>query len=114
DGFPFKYPWHFRLIGRIVRLVSWRWLVTLALRPGFLNPPSAKAVEPVVVIAEGEGVKYLLHEISRIDNGERMEQPSPVEDRITHDQWCYFHLCHAELHLSFQIRRCETAQHGHG
>jgi uncharacterized damage-inducible protein DinB len=25
DGFPFQYPWPYRLIGRIVRLVSWRW-----------------------------------------------------------------------------------------
>src|SRR5215831_19232573 len=46
DGFPFKYPWHLRLLGRLIRFVSWRWLVSLALRPGFVNPPSAKAIEP--------------------------------------------------------------------
>jgi hypothetical protein len=32
DGFPFKYPWHHRLIGRLVRLVSWRLLVSIASR----------------------------------------------------------------------------------
>ena len=103
DGFPFEYPWHYRLLGRLVRLVSWRWLVSLGLRPGFLNPPSARAVEPDPVVADGQGVAYLLQQISRLDGGERMEQPSPVEGRLTHEQWCYCHLRHAELHLSFQV-----------
>jgi hypothetical protein len=103
DGFPFQYPWHFRLIGRIVRLVSRRWLVSMALRPGFLNPPSVRAVKPDTSIADGDGVRYLLQQANRLENGERMVQPSPVEGQITHDQWCYFHLRHAELHLSFQI-----------
>ncbi len=103
DGFPFKYPWRFRLIGRLIRLASWRWLVSLAVRPGFLNPPAVKAVEPDAIIAEGEGVKYLQRQLARLEQGERMEQPSPVEGPITHEQWCYFHLRHAELHLSFQI-----------
>jgi hypothetical protein len=101
DGFPCQYPWHWRLIGRLIRLWSWRWLVSLALRPGFVNPPAARPVEPDAVIADGEGVKYLLQQLSRLENGERMEQPSPVEGPITHEQWCYFHLRHAELHLSF-------------
>jgi hypothetical protein len=102
DGFPFKYPWRYRLLGRLVRLVSWRWLVKMALRPGFLNPQSVQAVEPDTFIADGQGVVYLLQQISRIEQGERMTQSSPVEGQITHDQWCYFHLRHAELHLSFQ------------
>jgi Protein of unknown function (DUF1569) len=103
DGFPFKYPWRFRLIGRLVRLVSWRLLVSLALRPGFMNPPTAKAVEPDAIIADGEGVKYLQRQLARLEHGERMTQTSPVEGPISHEQWCYFHLRHAELHLSFQI-----------
>src|SRR5262249_54476357 len=97
DGFPFNYPWRYRLLGRLVSLVSWRWLVSLALRPGFRSPPSAKAVEPDAVIAPGDGVKYLLQQISRIEKDERMTQPSPVEGRITHEQWCYFHLRHAQM-----------------
>ena len=31
-----------------------------------------------------------------------MTQPNPVEGPITHEQWWYFHLQHAKLHLSFQ------------
>lgn len=103
DGFPFKYPLRFRLMGRLMRLVSWRWLVSLALHPGFMNPPEVKAVEPDASIAVGEGVKYLQQQLARLEHGERMEQPSPVEGPITHEQWCYFHLRHAELHLSYQI-----------
>jgi hypothetical protein len=57
DGFPFKYSWHYRLLGRLIRLISWRWLVALALRPGFVNPPSAKAVEPDALIAQGDGAE---------------------------------------------------------
>ena len=103
DGFPFQYPWPYRLIGRAIRLVSWRWLVAISLRPGFLNPPSVKAVEPAPSIPDGEGASYLLRQLNRIESGERMTQPSPVEGRISHDQWHYFHLRHAELHLSFQL-----------
>jgi hypothetical protein len=103
DGFPFKYPWHLRLMGRLVRLVSWRFLVSLASRPGFKNPSTVKAVEPDAVIPGGEGVQFLLRQLARVENGERMAQPSPVEGPITHEQWYYFHLRHAELHLSFQI-----------
>jgi hypothetical protein len=103
DGFPFQYPLRFRALGRLLRLVSWRWLVALAVRPGFLNPPSVRAVEPDGAIPDGDGVAYLLEQISRVEGGHRMSQPSPVEGPITHEQWCYFHMRHAELHLSFQV-----------
>jgi hypothetical protein len=102
DGFPFQYPWPYRLLGRLLRLVSWQLLVSLSLRPGFVNPPSVKAVEPDTVVTDGEGVSYLIRQLSRIEGGERMSQPSPVEGRLTHEQWVYFHLRHAELHLGYQ------------
>src|SRR5262245_43122858 len=108
DGFPFQYPWHYRLVGRILKRVSWRGLVSLALRPGFSNPPGVRAVEPDAVVAEGAGVTYLLRQVGRSKRGKRMIQPSPVEGPITHEQWCYFHLRHAELHLSFQVVRDEA------
>jgi hypothetical protein len=108
DGFPFQYPLRFRVLGRVVRSVSWRWLVALAARPGFLNPPSVGAVEPDATIPEGDGVVYLLTQISRVEAGERMNQASPVEGPITHAQWCYFHLRHAELHLSFQVEEASA------
>src|SRR5262245_1845317 len=41
DGFPFRYPWPWRLASRLIGLVSWRGLVALAFRPGFENPAVA-------------------------------------------------------------------------
>src|SRR5262249_49146802 len=46
DGFPFRYPWPFRVLSWVVGKLSWRWLLQLAFRPGFTNPPVAEAVEP--------------------------------------------------------------------
>lgn len=101
DGFPFKYPWPYRLLGRIVRLWSWSSWVSLATRPGFRNPTSVQAVEPDQEIPDGAGVSFLLDQLQRIDSGEQMTQPSPVVGPITHQQWWHFHLQHACLHLSF-------------
>ncbi|MBX9790619.1 MAG: DUF1569 domain-containing protein [Pirellulales bacterium] len=83
DGFAFKYPWPFRLLGRIVRFVLWQCLVTLAMRPGFVNPRAARAVEPDAKPNEGEGVADLLRQLARLENGTRMEQPSPVEGPLS-------------------------------
>src|SRR5262245_56900693 len=46
DGFPFQYPWPLRVGLWAVGRLSWRWLLRLAFRPGFTNPPVAAAVEP--------------------------------------------------------------------
>lgn len=66
------------------------------------NSPSVQVIEPNQGIPDGAGVSYLLRQVDRIDAGEQMTQPSPVEGPITHEQWWYFHLKHAELHLKFQ------------
>ena len=101
DGFPFRYPWRFRCAAALLRLISWRWLVALAFRPGFKNPPEAAALEPDLTVSLDEAAEYLRRQLQRIRSGERMSKASPVEGRISHDQWVYAHLRHAELHLSF-------------
>lgn len=103
DGFSGRYPWHYRLFGRIVRVINWHWLITLATRPGLNNPPAMQSMEPDPDLRMGDGVEYLLRQLSRLESGERMCQPSPVEGPLTHEQWQYFHLRHAELHLGFQL-----------
>src|SRR5437588_3710761 len=41
DGFPFRYRRRPEWIVRLFRILAWRWLIALAFRPGFQNPPEA-------------------------------------------------------------------------
>jgi hypothetical protein len=103
DGFPFRYPWPLRWGAWLIRRVSSRWLLALAFRPGFRNPPRAAAVEPDPAVSLGEAVAYLRKQIDRLHSGERMTQASPVEGSISHEEWVEGHLRHAELHLGFLL-----------
>lgn len=101
DGFPFQYPWLLRWAARLLRVISWRWLLALAFRPGFRNPTQAAALEPDPALRLDEAVAYFRVQMARVRAGEQMTQPSPVEGLLSHDQWVTAHLRHAELHLSF-------------
>lgn len=101
DGFPFRYPWRLRLPARLLKPFAWKTLVKLALRPGFRNRGAALAVEPGADVELADAVDHLRAQIERVERGEQMHQPSPAEGAISHSQWLYAHLRHAELHLSF-------------
>ena len=101
DGFPFRYRRGPTWITRLFRLLAWRWLIALALRPGFQNPPEAATLEPGPSISLEEAAAYLKRQVARARGGERMTQECSVEGPYTHEQWVYIHLRHAELHLSF-------------
>ncbi len=107
DGFPFRYEWPIRWASRLLRLISWRWLLTLAFRPGFRNPSQAAVLEPDPAVDLEHAAEYLQRQIGRIRGGERMTQPSPAEGRLSHSQWVQVHLRHAELHLSFLVLQFE-------
>jgi hypothetical protein len=79
DGFPFRYPWRLRWAARLLRLVCWRWLVRLAFRPGFRNPPEAAALEPDPSPELAGAADYLRRQLGRIRGGERMTAASPAE-----------------------------------
>jgi hypothetical protein len=100
-GFPFRYrrgpPW----VTRLLRLLAWRWLIALAFRPGFKNPPNAALLEPDPSLSLDAAASYLRQQIARIHNGDRMTQECSVDGPYAHEQWLYIHLRHAELHLSF-------------
>jgi hypothetical protein len=101
DGFPFRYrrapPW----VTRLFRRFAWRWLIALAFRPGFKNPPAAAVLEPDPSVTLTGASDYLKRQLARIRNGERMLQECSVEGPYSHQQWVYIHLRHAELHLGF-------------
>ena len=101
DGFPFRYNWALRAACRILSTVSWRWCINLAFRPGFRNPRGAQALEPDPSVSLEAAATFLREQIARIPRGARMTQPSPTGERVSHEQWIYVHLRHAELHLSF-------------
>jgi hypothetical protein len=101
DGFSFRYPWPLRWLSRLVGSLSWRWLLRMAFRPGFTNPPAAAAVEPAPDTRLEDAVSYLRRQLGRVLGGERMTQRSPTGEVPSHEQWLDCHLRHAELHLSF-------------
>jgi hypothetical protein len=101
DGFPFRYKRGPRWLIRLFRLLAWRRLIALALRPGFKNPPEAATLEPDPRLPLKQAAVYLKLQVARIRNRERMTQACSVEGPYTHEQWVYIHLRHAELHLSF-------------
>lgn len=108
DGFPFQYPLAWRWAARFVRLVSWRGLLALAFRPGFRNPAVAAALEPDPAMSIADAAAYLRAQVDRVRRGERMTAPSPAEGPITHEQWGFAHLRHAELHFSFVLPEGEA------
>jgi hypothetical protein len=103
DGFSWRYRRGPVWLTKLVRFLSWRWLIWLAFRPGFQNPPEAAVLEPAATLSMADACSYLNLQLDRIDRGERMTQSSSVEGPYTHEQWVYIHLRHAELHLSFLV-----------
>jgi hypothetical protein len=101
DGFSWRYRRGPQWLTRPFRFLAWRWLIRLAFRPGFQNPPEAAALEPPAEVSLEEAVASLRRQIERIRRGERMTQASAVEGPYSHEQWVYIHLRHAELHLSY-------------
>jgi catechol 2,3-dioxygenase-like lactoylglutathione lyase family enzyme len=101
DGFPFRYRRGPEWITRLFRLLAWRWLIALAFRPGFKNPPEAATLEPERSLTLDVAAAYLKQQIARVHRGERMTQECSVDGPYSHEQWIYIHLRHAELHLSF-------------
>src|SRR5215471_8421188 len=77
DGFPFRYPWPYCVAVWLIRRVSWRWLLQLTFRPGFTNPPEARAVEPDADVTLEHAGQSLRRQVRRILDGERMVQRSP-------------------------------------
>src|SRR5437899_5599171 len=108
DGFPFRHRRGPAWIIRLLRLLSWRWLIALAFRPGFKNPPQAAVLEPDPSLCLDVAAAYLRQQVARIRDGERMTQECSVDGPYSHEQWVYIHRRHAELHLSFLAEKRET------
>jgi hypothetical protein len=101
EGFPFRASLPLRAVSHVMKWVAWKRFVDFALRPGFAVPKGASALLPDEWADFDVAAGRLRAALFRIKRGEPMRAASPFEGAITHDQWVYFHLRHAELHLSF-------------
>jgi hypothetical protein len=85
DGFPFGVSWPTQLLCRLLKAISWKWLVRQAFRRGRQMP--SPALRPDDQISVPRGAAILLEQLGRIRRGEQMTQSSPFEGKLTHDQW---------------------------
>jgi hypothetical protein len=101
EGFPFRAAWPLRVVSHAMKWIAWKRFVDFSLRPGFKLTPRAEALLPDEWADFDVATARLRAALRRIQRGEPMTAESPFEGAITHDQWLYVHLRHAELHLSF-------------
>ncbi len=99
DGFAFRAAWPVRVASHAAKWIAWKRFVDWALQPGFAVPHTD--LEPDAWADFDVATARLRDQVARIRCGEPMRQPSPYEGALTHDQWVYVHLRHAELHLGF-------------
>src|SRR5262245_43581572 len=71
-GCPFRYKDGPVWLSKVLKWMAWRWLVRMALRPGYKNPPEAAVLEPASDVDFGEAAAYLLRQVDRMRGGERM------------------------------------------
>jgi hypothetical protein len=99
EGFPFRASWPVRAVSYTAKWIAWKPFVNWALRPGFQVPH--EALRPDDWADFDIATARLRAQVERVRRGEPMTAASPFEGPISHDQWVYAHLRHAELHLSF-------------
>lgn len=97
DGFPFTVPLPLRVLGRVIKGRAQRTTAP----PGFKAPPGIMKHVPPADYSLDQAMRHLRGAVLRVQCGKRMEQPSPLFGRLTHEQWVRIHCRHAEMHFSF-------------
>jgi hypothetical protein len=97
DGFPFTFPWYFRLLGKVFK----KKLLRGPMPPGYRLPADAEAVIPGPTSTE-EGLAELRTAITRLQR-EPHRATNPIFGQISNDEWNQIHLMHANLHMSFLV-----------
>lgn len=97
DGFPFKAPWLFRMVGTYYYKSH---IFKNGMSPGFkLKGPFKRALEPEP-IDDQVGLEHLQKSVQRMQT-EEQRYASPIFGEMTRDEWDLLHRRHAELHMSF-------------
>lgn len=98
DGFdPPKASLAFRLVGSMLRSRS----LNRGFPAGLKVPKTFRSIIPPPDVPFDDALAELRVVVGRIENGERMTQPSPVLGDLVHEEWIQLHCRHAELHFSF-------------
>lgn len=97
DGFTIRVPSVLRWGARTFVLPG--LLGDKPMKGGIRLPSSAGDLLPPERIADAEGMLELRRQLARLRAGERMDQPSPVFGKLTHEQWTTVQLKHCALHL---------------
>lgn len=110
DGFGFMAPaparFLFRLLLKPIALKH-------TLRGGLKIPAKARPVlEPDPGVPFEQGLADLRAQLARINNGEKMQAPSPILGPLSHDEWISLQLRHAELHFAKLLPAPEESTQG--
>ncbi|MFI4882205.1 MAG: DUF1569 domain-containing protein [Phycisphaerales bacterium JB064] len=100
DGFPSKAPPPVRWIARMM-LKKKAANSEDPIPSGFKLPKQASALLPREDMSDQQGLEYLRSQVARVQNGEKMTQPSPLLGRLTPEEWVTLQRKHMALHLSF-------------
>ncbi len=97
DGIPAKAPWFVRMLSPLFR----NHALHKGIDPGIELTGRMRAILPRDDVTLADATARMNRIFARLNEGEKMLEPSPVFGRMTHDDWINLHLRHAELHLSF-------------
>jgi hypothetical protein len=99
DGLPIESPWWWRLP---FKLLYGQRLLAGPIPAGMRLPPvAAERLLPEPVSTE-EGLAALREALERL-GFETERAAHPLLGEMSLDQWDYYHLRHAELHMSFVV-----------
>lgn len=97
DGIPAKAPWFVRMLAPTFRNRA----LHKGIDPGIKLSGDMLRVLPPDNVTLDNATARMNRVFQRLDKGEKMQQPSPVFGKMTHEDWSNLHMRHAELHLSF-------------
>lgn len=85
-----------------------RWLIRAAFIKSMMGPKpmpkgfkAPKSFQPPSVVDVEAGLTVLRKQVSRVQSGEKMTNPSPAFGNLTHDQWVTLQCKHCAMHLGF-------------
>lgn len=98
DGFQGRMmPAIVRALARLFK----RRILTQPMKPGITLPGRFDLLLPDPEVTWDDAVAEIWRAVDRVQQGERMQQFSPILGALTHEEWEQLHCRHAEMHFSF-------------